>query len=384
MLDVDPLALEHVRGGWERHRGHRELLLSLDAERLPAGGDHGERRDRREQAADEGSGGDHLLDVVEDQQQLAFRQVRRERLEHRRPGLLGHPEGLRDRLGHELRVDDRGEGSERSPVRVLGLEDVRRLQREPRLPRSPRTGERDDAARPRERHEVAKRPLPADEGREGFREAGCGRVQGSRRGELVRKVRDEQLEQAFGTWEVLQVMLPEVAEPDVLAERALRECARRVRHEHLAAVGGAHDPRGPVHVDPHVVAARDRHLAGVHTHPHLQGDVVGPGVVADRALGRDRGLDPRPRGAEHHEERVALGARDVAVPTGLSDDPMMVVEQSVVALAELVQQPRRSLDVGEQQGEGPGRRVGRRCAHAGHYPGSRARDVGRPPDGSPP
>ena len=68
---------------------------------------------------------------------------------------------------------------------------------------------------------------------------------------------------------------------------------------------------------------------------------------------------PAERG-EDHEERVPLGPDlDAALrgPRG-SRDLAMPLEQRRPAVAQLLGQARRALDVGEQEGDGPGRKLG--------------------------
>ena len=73
---------------------------------------------------------DHLLEVVEQEQQLALADVLGE-------AVLG-AERLRDRLGHERRVAQRREADPEDAGLEGGHELGRRLEREPRLARAAR------------------------------------------------------------------------------------------------------------------------------------------------------------------------------------------------------------------------------------------------------
>ena len=101
-----------------------------------------------------------------------------------------------------------------------------------------------------------------------------------------------------------------------------------------------------VHVDPDVSLLGHPRLAGVEPHPD-----------ADRPLGQAalgvRGCGGRVRRArERHEERVTLRVDLDAVVGRASGahDPAVIVECVAVPVAELVQQPRRPLDVREEKG----------------------------------
>ena len=85
---------------------------------------------------------------------------------------------------------------------------------------------------------------------------------------------------------------------------------------------------------------------------------IGPEASALRE-GR-RGGERSRRGREREEEGVTLRVDlDPALRgTGLADDAAVLGERIGVALgAERVQQPRRALDVGEEEGDGAGREV---------------------------
>jgi hypothetical protein len=110
-----------------------------------------------------------------------------------------------------------------------------------------------------------------------------------------------------------------------------------------------------MHANSVVADLAHRRLAGVHPHADPTLDAVGPGVARERALAVDRRLDPVARTGERDEERVALGADLVAVVRDerLTEEPAMVGQQLAVPLAELLEQARRALDVGEEHRHRP-------------------------------
>ena len=143
-------------------------------------------------------------------------------------------------------------------------------------------------------------------------------------------------------------MLAEIRQPSV------DERARRLRHEHLAAVAGGGDPRRQVHVLADIALPADVRAPGVQAHAHPDR------TDGQRLLALAGGLDRLGRGRERIEERVPLRVDlHAAVPRErLAQQPPVLGERLLVRLrAQLVQQARRTLDVGEEQGDGAGRKL---------------------------
>ena len=100
--------------GRQRQRRHRELALAVDAQHHAAGDEHGERRTRVEQIADEARGAGHLLEVVDQQQRPAHAgQVVRDRRQQRALTRFAQPERRRNRRDHERRIGNRRQIDER-------------------------------------------------------------------------------------------------------------------------------------------------------------------------------------------------------------------------------------------------------------------------------
>ena len=130
-----------------------------------------------------------------------------------------------------------------------------------------------------------------------------------------------------------------------------REVARRLRDENLAAVPDRCDARRAVHVDADVSLLSHERLAGVHTHAHTDcaaGQTVLPVGRGGEGVGRLR---------ERDEERIALRVDlDTRVACErVTEDAPVCGERSRVIVAEVVQQPRRSLDVREEERDCPRR-----------------------------
>src|SRR5205823_4559177 len=124
---------------------------------------------------------------------------------------------------------------------------------------------------------------------------------------------------------------------------------------YLPAVAGGRDARGPDHVEAEVALLADVRLAGVQPHPHAQLLTAGPFVVAQRALRLDRRRHRVAGARERVEERVALRVdlRPAVRAERLAHDaPVVVRHAAVPVVAELLQEPRRPLDVGEDERDG--------------------------------
>ena len=95
-------------------------------------------------------------------------------------------------------------------------------------------------------------------------------------------------------------------------------------------------------------------LARVHAHPDAKALALRPGVGLERALGGNGGRNGVPRTLEGVEERVALRVELAAAARaeGVADDPPVLGERLGVAVAEPLEQARRPLDVGEDEGDG--------------------------------
>src|ERR1700730_18472100 len=141
------------------------------------------------------------------------------------------------------------------------------------------------------------------------------------------------------------------------------QCPGGFGHQHLPTMAGARDAGGPMDVQAKVLIANERRFAGVQTDPDPHLPVVRPGVLCQHLLDGG-GAGARFQCAlEDDEERIALGAELVATVGGerLALDRVVGEQDVGVALAELLNQPGRPLDVAEEERDGPGRQ----CAHAG-------------------
>ena len=163
-----------------------------------------------------------------------------------------------------------------------------------------------------------------------------------------REVFRPELEETLGRAQVLKAVEAEIAHIDAGKVRG------RLRQEHLPAVAGGRDPRRPVHVEPHVPPIGPERLACVQSHPH------------PHRAARKREL--RVRGGRHgigrtrkgDEESVALRVDlDALVPPpGLPQRPAVLGKHVRIPVAQLPEEPRRPLDIREEERHRPGREFG--------------------------
>ena len=169
-----------VLEGWSRRDGalrvgpgrypqrrHLEGVLCGEPQHRPAGDQHGEARAGRQQVRQRQRGRQHVLEVVQHQQQaLGAEEVSQQR--QGRP-IAGAGEAQRRRQGgeHQRRIFERRQGDEDRAVAEGGEQARRRPEGQAGLAHAARAGEGEQAHAPA-RQPVADRrhlPLPADEGR---------------------------------------------------------------------------------------------------------------------------------------------------------------------------------------------------------------------------
>ena len=166
----------------------------------------------------------------------------------------------------------------------------------------------------------------------------------------------------LGLREILQVELAEIAERDAVRELGARERRGSIGDEDLSAVRSRGDACRAMYIDADVVragfGARRIAFAGVHAHAHADRGAVREGRRGKRALRGARRADGLRGDRKDHEQRVTFDAHlEPAVLEGVAQRPCVYHEHVVEAVgAELVQELRRSLDVGEQERDGTRRK----------------------------
>ncbi len=119
-------------------------------------------------------------------------------------------------------------------------------------------------------------------------------------------------------------------------------------------MGRGHDPRGAVHIEPHVVAGHHARLARVEPDPDPHRHAVRPALRAHRPLDRDGRDDCALCLGEDGEDRIALRA-DLDPTRRLEfrpDNGAMALQDLGVPVAEPLQQTGGAFDVAEEERQG--------------------------------
>jgi hypothetical protein len=203
---------------------------------------------------------------------------------------------------------------------------------EPCLPRSTGPGQREEAdVRAREHPAyVGELVLAAEELRRRDREVRP--VERLQRRELV----GAKLVNPLWRAQVLEPVLTEVAELLPLDERG-----RCSRDQHLPPMARRREPRGAVNIRSDIALLRQQRRAGVEAHPYRQRDLL---------LRLTRRSECTGGGREGDEKRISLRINlNAALPLERlpQDSPMFGQPRCVLRLPDLVQEPRRTLNVRE-------------------------------------
>ena len=119
------------------------------------------------------------------------------------------------------------------------------------------------------------------------------------------------------------------------------------------------NPCRAVHREPGVTTVAHDRLPGVETHPHLDLDAIGPVVGEEGLLTVDRGqkcIACAAKATKNESPGVHLVA-----PMGderSTEEASMISENRRIALAQLLDELCRTLDVGEEERDGTGRNLG--------------------------
>ena len=259
-------------------------------------------------------------------------------------------ERLSGDLEHELRVAERGKRGPEDAVGIVVGGFRGRLEREPGLARSGRAGQRQQAGVPaceQGRH-LLEFSLPPEEGRRRNREVRPLQAR-QRRERLAAELVDP-----LRRGEILQSVFAEVAQALAPDQR----CGRG-RDEDLPTVPGRCDAGCSVDVRSDVALVGDVRCPGVD--PHAHADRSGRKHLLSFGSGGNCGR----RCGERDEERVALRIHfdPVVANERLTQGAAMLRQRVCVGIGtQLLQEPRRALDVGEDKSDGSGRKLARHAA----------------------
>ena len=154
--------------------GHRQ--------RLPAGRQHPHIITGRQQpGAQPGGRADHMLAVVQHQQQLLPGQHPRQHIGHRYPRLVRHPQRRRHHRGNQRRVSHRRQLRQPRPVREPPRHIPGHLTGQPGLPHAARAGDRHQPVLLQQASDLTHRAGPADKARQHGREPMHATIRGRHR-----------------------------------------------------------------------------------------------------------------------------------------------------------------------------------------------------------
>ncbi len=334
--------------------GHRIDGLAGNVQRLAGGRQHPQLRRRPQQRRRQlGTGRDQVLAVVDDQQHLAVLRVLHQRLDDRAPRLLLHAEHRRDRLRHEPRVRHRRELDEPDAVGVVVDDLGADLQRQSRLADAAGAGQRQQPRRREESADLGELALAPDERGDLERQVVRRGLQRAQRREVPAQLRMHELVDALRIGEAAQAHGADVAQRDAVRQAVADELGRRLRDQHLPAVGGGHDPRGAVDRRAVPVVVAVLRGADVQAAAHLQRDAVLVPEAGERALQRDRRLERVDRIGEDRVDAVAGRLHDRAAMAldGGARERVVLGQRRRHPLRLRLPQPGARLDVGEEGGD---------------------------------
>src|SRR5207245_400416 len=146
----------------------------------------------------------------------------------------------------------------------------------------------------------------------------------------------------------------QVPERDPRQLVVLDEGVRHSGEQHLPAVAGRRDPGGSHDADAVIAGGGSTRFAGMDAHADAHDRVARPWLRSEETLGVRGRLDCVACARESEEEGVALVVDLFASmkPDGVPDQAVVDREQLRIRVAELPYEPRRALDVREQERDG--------------------------------
>ncbi len=190
-------------------------------------------------------------------------------------------------------------------------------------------------------------------------EIALGRGQGAQWWELGREPLHAQLEDVLLVGQVAESMGSQILEARAFGEAVFDEAGRRLGDEGLTAVPAVPDAGCPMDVDADIVGATQPALTGVNSDPHHHVLRRLPVLRRQMALDLHGAGDRVECGLEGDEETIALVLHDAAAMLGrrLMHDRVVAFQDRPKGIAELLEHPRRALDVGEEKADRPERKV---------------------------
>ena len=139
------------------------------------------------------------------------------------------------------------------------------------------------------------------------------------------------------------------------------EGAAGTREQNLAPVAGRPDACRTVDIQADIVVAAQSAFASVQSNPHPYPMTAWPVLFSERTLS-GYGRHHRPWGRlEDGEEGIAFRAdfNSFVIAKRLANDGSVALQHTLIVAAERLEQPGRTLDVGEHEGDRANREMRR-------------------------
>ena len=328
-----------------RQRRHGPHPLRRDAQRFAARGQYPHPRCPRRHLLDNAR--HHAQDVftvVEDHQQLLGPQPAHQRDRQRLTGLRRDPQHLRDRPQHHVVMGERRQVDQPHPVRVVRQHVRADLDREAGLADAADAGQRHQTMLTQQPPHLDDLAVATHERRQLQRQIRRCRRQRPQR----RKLAAADLPHPLRPRQIAEAMLSQITKiPAITHQRR-----GRLRGHDLPAVRDTHQPGATVQRRPEVVPVAQLGFAGVQPHPHRQ-HILQTGLRVDHRVHRVR------RGREHRGYPVAgvLEQMPLVLVDHVPQDRVVLHQQRPHRFGFVLPQPRRTLNIGEQERHGAGRRA---------------------------
>jgi hypothetical protein len=365
-----------IRRG-QRQRRHDVDLLAGNLQRLAtARQDTDFRRRLQERRRERGAGGDHVLAVVEHQQQAPGLEMIGERLRELRAGSLLNAQHLGDRARDEKRIRDRRELDEPHAIGIGVVGVGRRLQREPGLADAADADQREQPASCQEPLDLGGFLVATDERRDLLREVVGRPFERAQRGKVGPELRMHELIDPLGHRQILEPHGAEVAQRARGRQLPEHAIGHRLRHEDLTAVSGPHDPRRPVDGAAEVVVVAPLDFAEMQPAADAQRQSGRRLRIGEPALNGHGGVESGDRLVEGSVHSVAghLDDRPAVGHDGRPHQRIVARQRGPHLLGLLLPEVRAAFDVGEKESyrAGHGRLVFTLIRTAGEWPNGRA------------
>ena len=302
-----------------------------------------------------------MLTVIEHHETVLVAERIDHALRHRATLARLDRERSRDHARKSLRIGQRPELNEPGAI-AEPLKELRGdLHCETRLPHTTDTRECDDARLLERLDDVGHVVVAPDERGRLEREVRRERLDGAKRGKVARERGMHDLEDAFRLAEVPQPVLAQIHEPRTQCGMSRVSSLRRRGQHHLTAVRDPHDPRRTV--DRRCRNSRRRGSSASHVWipiAHPQRSRLGHSSATSCDL---EARPPRPT-ASAAVANTACAPSPVVFTTCPpwpcdrgAQDRVVTRQRRLHRVGVLLPQPRRTLDVGEQEGDRPRRQL---------------------------